>query len=298
MSWSKKLLHVVNTPRGGVPRDLTTSRHRLDRMVGALVLAALAGCGSVPQYQMRQAQMQTMQMYRQNQDALAQLSQSQQLAGQIGGEVAQLQAANAQLRQEVTLAQQNADVNGQRLANLNDERGQLHERYRNLLTGMNSSTQNPLGAHVNQKFEELARRYPEFEFDAQSGVAKFQGDLLFSSGSDELRPDSHKILEEFAEIMNSSEAKQFHVVVVGHTDDRPIVRAATKNKHESNWDLSVHRSVSVVKALEKRGMAGHRMAASGYSLHRPSATNVSDSSRQRNRRVEIYVTPADAVPGM
>ena len=291
-------LHTIL--RGSVSQRLT---HRFGRVVRRLRLTGfvigslvMCGCGSVSQYQMRQAQLQTMQQYNQTQQALAQVGQAQQATAELGGQLAQLQGTNSQLQGELALAQQNAEVSNQRLANLTNERGQLHERYKNLLTGMNTQ-QNPLGGAANKQFEELARRFPDFEFDPHSGVAKFNGDLLFASGSDELRQDAHKLLAEFVSIMNSPEAKPFHIVVVGHTDDRPIVKAATKHHHETNWDLSVHRSAAVVKSLEKMGMAGYRMAASGYSLHRPTTANVSDSNRQRNRRVEIFVTPADAMPG-
>ena len=240
-----------------------------------LVLTA-AGCNTVPDYQMRQAQLRSMQMYRQNQSLSAQLGQAQQSA-------AQLAAERAQLQQQLAIA-------GQRLDNLNSERTALHDRYRHLLT----ASGNPLPGATNDRFRDLAERYPDFEFDPQTGVSKFNSDLLFALGSDTVRPDAQKLLKEFAAIMNSDEAQQFNILVVGHTDDIPIKKSGTAAKHASNWELSVHRGTSVVHALAKHGVKENRMGVSGYSMYQPISPNTNDENRQKNRRVEIYVLAPDA----
>ena len=143
--------------------------------------------------QLRQAQLQCLRLYRQN----------QQLAGQaeMAGQLAQ---QNGQLEQQLASTQQDLEVTNQRLANLNDERTQLSEKYSNLLTGL----KNPLSGGTNRRFEELAKKYPEFEFDPVTGVSRFNGDLLFASGSDVIRPDGTTLLKEFTGIMNDPEAKQ------------------------------------------------------------------------------------------
>ena len=244
-------------------------------VIFVLVLTT-AGCNSVPDYQMRQAQLRSMQMYRQNQSLSAQLGQAQQSA-------AQLAAERAQLQQQLAIA-------GQRLDNLNSERTALHDRYRHLLT----ASGNPLPGATNDRFRDLAERYPDFEFDPQTGVSKFNSDLLFALGSDTVRPDAQKLLKEFAAIMNSDEAQQFNILVVGHTDDIPIKKSGTAAKHASNWELSVHRGTSVVHALAKHGVKENRMGVSGYSMYQPISPNTNDENRQKNRRVEIYVLAPDA----
>ena len=63
------------------------------RFAGCLVGSlTLLGCGSTSQWQMRQAQLQTLQQYNQTQQALGQLGQSQQATAEVGGQLAQLQA--------------------------------------------------------------------------------------------------------------------------------------------------------------------------------------------------------------
>lgn len=233
--------------------------------------------------QLRAARWQAMELSRQNQILLGQ-SQSNQMM------VEQLTSEKTGLESQLAAANQSLDVANQRLANLNDERTKLHDKYSSML----ASQKNPLNGALSKRFEELARRFPDFEFDPVTGVSKFNEDLLFGSGSDALRQEAHQLLNEFAAIVNDAEAKQFHVLVVGHTDDMPVVKAATKARHDTNWDLSAHRATSVVKHLSKQGVAEYRMGIGGYSKHQPVVTNVSEPNRQKNRRVEIYVLAPEA----
>lgn len=255
---------------------MTFAMRSLTSMLMTAALPLVVGCNMAPQWQLQQAQLRTMQVYRHNQALQTQLSQAQQSAGQLAAE-------NQQLQQQLAIA-------GQRFENLSAERAALHERFQHLLT----SSHNPLPGATNARFRDLAERYPDFEFDPETGVSKLNADLLFASGSDEVRPEAVALLEEFAAIMNSEDARQFNILVVGHTDDKPIARAGTRQRHPTNWDLSAHRATSVVKALARVGLAERRMGVAGYSMHQPVAPNDSEENRQRNRRVEIYVLAPDA----
>jgi chemotaxis protein MotB len=245
-------------------------------LTGAAAFSS-SGCGR--RWQMRQAQLQTMEMYKYSQGLGSQLAQSQQSAAQYEQMAAQLQAS--------------LDTANQRIANLTNERGALQDEYKNLLTGLKPGD-NPLNSAANRKFEELARKYPEFEFDPTTGVSRFNGDLLFASGSDEIRDKGRVLLTEFSKIMSDPDTKQFHILVVGHTDDMAIARNVTRASHPTNWDLSVHRSTAVVKTLAKMGIEEPRLGAAGYSMYQNAVPNSDDSARQQNRRVEIFVLAPDA----
>lgn len=228
-----------------------------------------SGCYVMSDTQMRMSQARAMQMSR-NQQFLA-------------GRVNQLASEKAGMEQQLAIA-------NQRLNNLNAERAALHDRYKHLL----ASSTNPLPGGATARFRALAEKYPEFEFDPETGVSKFNTDLLFALGSDEIRPEAQELLKEFASIMNSTEALQFNILVTGHTDDVPIKKASTKSKHETNWELSAHRSTAVIHALAGHGLAENRMGVAAYSMYQPVAPNSSDANRQKNRRVEIYVLAPDA----
>jgi chemotaxis protein MotB len=224
-------------------------------------------------------------MYQQGQVISGELAQTQNMAQQLAmGK----QAAETRVAQ----LEKNLQVANERLTNLAQERSKLHDEYKHLLTSL-PAPGNPLSASVAKLFEELCRKYPDFEFDPISGVARFNGELLFASGSNEIRPDGFRVLQEFASVINNGDVRQFNILVVGHTDDQPVVHPSTRAKHETNWELSAHRATAVVRQLGKYGVAEARMGVAGYSKNQPAAPNTSDSSRQLNRRVEIFVLPAD-----
>jgi chemotaxis protein MotB len=248
--------------------------------------AATSGCRAVPYAQHRQAQIRSMHMYQQNRMMASQLHETRRMAAQLQAEKQQLEMATNQLNGSLQIA-------NQRLGNLNDERTQLHEKYKGLLTGLQAPGSGIPDSTID-RFRALSQKHPEFQFDPVTGVSKFTGELLFATGSDALRPESHRLLQEFTQIMNTSDARSFKILVVGHTDDRPVVQPGTKQRHPTNWDLSAHRATAVVKQLASFGLDDARMGIAGYSKHQPALPNRDEASRQQNRRVEIYVLAPDA----
>jgi chemotaxis protein MotB len=250
--------------------------------LAAAACTATSGCCCGRRREIRQAKLRSMQLYQ----------QCQQLGGQLQS-ANQLAADKQKYEQLANQLQSNLDTANQRIANLTNERGSIQDQYKNMLTGLRPSD-NPLNSAANRKFEELARKYPEFEFDPTTGVSRFNGDLLFASGSDEIQQKGLKVLQEFSRIMNEGDAKQFHVLVVGHTDDTEIVKPTTRANHPTNWDLSAHRATSVVKAMAKMGLSEPRMGVAGYSKYQQATPNKDEVARQQNRRVEIFVLSPEA----
>lgn len=244
----------------------------------------LSACHCGPDPYLTQAQMRTRQMYWQNQQLQAQRDG-------YGQSIGALSAEKQRLEQQAQALKANLDLANQRLGNLASANEQLEAKYKNILT---SGGDNPLSKDQIKRFENLRQKYPEFEFDPETGVSKFSTDLLFASGSDQVTARSQQILNEFAQIMNNADAKHLKVLVVGHTDDKPISKQPTAAKHQTNWHLSTNRADAVVLALRKAGITEGRMGAAGYSMHQPVAPNANDANRQKNRRVEIFVLAPDA----
>ena len=254
--------------------------------VTALLVCSQTACNMVPQRTLRQSQLRAWQLYNQNKSLATKRRQDQQSSQSLAANRTQLERKNAQLRSSL-------DIANQRLGNLNSERSQLQQSYISLLN--QSKESNPLSNELTRRMQELAGRYPGFDFDPQTGVSKFAEDILFTSGKAELRIDATEILRQFAEIMNDPSAKELNILVVGHTDDKNIAKQSTRSKHPTNWHLSTNRANSVVVALIKYNVKENRMGAAGYSMHQPLVPNTDDRARQRNRRVEIFVLAPDAV---
>jgi len=244
------------------------------------------GCRSAPpRNALQQSQLRAQQLYQQNKMLAMERNG-------MGSTAAQLAADKAALEQQYLAAKQNLDAANARLGNLASTNSQLEDRMRTLLVG-NKPGNNPMSDDTNRRLEEMRKKYKDFDFDPQTGVSKFSNDLLFSSGSDEVQPRAKQILDEFAQIMNQGDSRSLKVLVSGHTDDKPVSRKSTADKHNDNMGLSANRALSVMRALRKSGINENRMGISGYGPHQPVEPNTTEQTRQKNRRVEIYVLAPD-----
>jgi chemotaxis protein MotB len=162
-------------------------------------------------------------------------------------------------------------------------------------TIINSS---PLPKDVNAALKELARQYPDFiEYDEAKGAVRWKADLLFPLGSDELTtsPEMLEALGKFVEIINMASAAKLDVIVVGHTCNTPIRKAATLARFKDNWYLSAGRAIVVMQMFASKGVAFTRMGVMGYGEYRPIADNATTEGKAKNRRVEVYLVPHEAV---
>ncbi len=138
---------------------------------------------------------------------------------------------------------------------------------------------------------ELARSNPQLiSYDPQMGMVKFQSDLTFALGSTQVNANAITSLKKLAAILNTQVAGRYEARIVGHTDNVPVNRPATRAKHPTNWHLSVHRAISVKNVLTKAGVDPVRIGVAGYGEHRPIVSNNRKGS-EANRRVEIYLVP-------
>ncbi len=208
-----------------------------------------------------------------------------------------------QMQNEYTTSRANEDMLRKQLAEaaadlaaaknmVGGDRGALEElekRYQSLLAQLGSM--NPLPESVNEVLETLARENPDmFEFDARLGMLRFKSDVTFDLGSAKLTSKAESVLKKFASILNTGEARNLEVRVVGHTDNVPIRRGSTAAQHPTNVHLSAHRSISVRDALVGDGVNATRFMVAGYGEFRPIAENTARGNAD-NRRVEVFLVP-------
>jgi len=93
-------------------------------------------------------------------------------------------------------------------------------------------------------------------------------------------------------ILNTDQAKEFDIIIAGHTDDLPILKPETKAKHPSNWYLSAHRAIMVLDVMTSNGIVSERASVRGFGEYRPVVPNeLNKKGNPQNRRVEIYIIP-------
>ena len=213
--------------------------------------------------------------------------------GRLEGELNVLAASKARLEKQLLTLRNQGGVTGaasaEEIAALEaalEEKNALIAKMRDhLLTGGIK-----LPMELSVMLEDFAESNPMVTFDKESGKLKFKSDLLFELGSDKVATDGVNSIRALSGIMKMDEAKDFDVIIAGHTDDVPIGKPATRAKHPTNWHLSVHRSIAVLNAMVKSGVKSTRLSVRGFGEYRPIAPNAPNKKgNAANRRVEMFI---------
>ncbi len=107
-----------------------------------------------------------------------------------------------------------------------------------------------------------------------------KGEVLFETGSAQLKSSSQALLEQVATILK--ENPDLPVIQIGgHTDD--------VGEADSNKKLSEKRAESVVRALIALGVEKSRLKSKGFGESRPVAPGKTQKARKKNRRVDFIV---------
>ncbi|MEG3937708.1 OmpA family protein [Microcoleus sp. S36b_A3] len=106
-------------------------------------------------------------------------------------------------------------------------------------------------------------------------------DVLFNTGSISLRAGTSAILDNLVADLGSYQGAT--VRVAGHTDDGGEV--------VENRNVSLARAQAVVQYLSGAIDRNYHWVAIGYGESRPLVDNSSDINRQRNRRIEVAISP-------
>jgi outer membrane protein OmpA-like peptidoglycan-associated protein len=121
------------------------------------------------------------------------------------------------------------------------------------------------------------------ELDARNtdrGLVVTLGDVLFDTGSSNLRPGGLRMVDRLATFLR--QYPQRSVAIEGFTD--------SVGNDQSNQVLSERRAAAVRAALVSAGIDGSRVLAQGLGESYPVANNDTSVGRQLNRRVEIVIS--------
>ncbi len=137
---------------------------------------------------------------------------------------------------------------------------------------------------VAQMLKSKFKFNPDVIISLESDVVRieFGEQVLFRSGGATVKSSAVPVLKDIAAILKDSPQT---VIVEGHTDSVPLKAGGT---FKDNWELSLARSMSVVRLLSDEGwLPSAQMAAAAYGAYRPRASNITANGRRLNRRVEI-----------
>jgi OmpA-OmpF porin, OOP family len=104
--------------------------------------------------------------------------------------------------------------------------------------------------------------------------------IFFDTDKATIQPRSFSLLDEIASVLRGRPTMT--VRIEGHTDSR--------GSRPHNLKLSQARADSVRQHLVGLGVDTHRMESRGYGPEQPIETNKTAGGREKNRRVEFFIT--------
>jgi len=120
-------------------------------------------------------------------------------------------------------------------------------------------------------------------------VIKLTSEVLFNSGSAEIRPEGKRVLSLIAESLNAYPERA--ISIEGHTDNVPVGR---HSRYVSNWELSAARALAAVDFFRQKSRVDPgRLQMVGLGEFHPVASNDTADGRAQNRRIEIKLLPGN-----
>jgi len=147
-----------------------------------------------------------------------------------------------------------------------------------------------VGAYMDSQKQDLEKSLAQEIRAGQARIDKLPNDVVritmtnqtaFETDSSSIKPGFNSTMDKVADVV--VRYQKTTLTVVGHTDN--------VGTNDYNQKLSERRAHAVAEYLESRRVNGLRLALAGKGETQPVASNASESGRQANRRVEIYVEP-------
>ena len=147
-----------------------------------------------------------------------------------------------------------------------------------------------IGRYMDDQKRDLEKNLAQ---EIKTGVAKVEklpndvvrvtmtNQTAFDTDSTQIKPGFHSTMDKLADVV--VRYNKTALTVVGHTDN--------VGTDSYNQKLSEQRALSVARYLEGKRVHSMRLATAGKGETQPIAPNSTESGRQANRRVEIYVEP-------
>lgn len=180
---------------------------------------------------------------------------------------------NTQLRERIAGLQESV-----RQAN---ESNSAFQSQNEQLRGENARLQSELSSAAAQPrtgFEGISG----VDLSARNGaiVVGVASEVLFNSGSADLRSNAKKTLDEVVGVIRSTYSGN-EIRVEGYTDTDKLVK--TKDKWQTNERLSAARALAVEEYLVTKGVDNDRIYSAAFGPSKPKG------SKQASRRVEIVI---------
>lgn len=251
-------------------------------LLGLFVLLSVAGCASATR--VTELESENRALLAQTRAQTTEIENLRSHSRKVVDELA---------RTEAVLAKMEADAERQQLlmAAYQRERELVHQQ----LAHWTPPDQLPPSPRSIGQLEALSQRVSAIRFDRATAVGKLETDVMFDSGKTELKAGAVQSLRNLAKALQSPETGDLRVVVVGHTDSRPVAGRPLRDELPTNLHLSAARALAVADCLREAGLSEDRLSIVGFGAQWPAAGSLPSQAdpRQNERRVEVCVVAAD-----
>jgi len=147
-----------------------------------------------------------------------------------------------------------------------------------------------VGAYMDSQKRDLEKNLSREIQSGQARIDKLPGNVVrvtmttqtaFDTNRSDIKPGFRSTMDKLSDVV--IRYGKTTLTVVGHTD--------SVGSDEYNQKLSERRALAVAGYFESKDVNPVRLATVGKGEGDPVASNDSESGRQANRRVEIYVEP-------
>jgi chemotaxis protein MotB len=135
--------------------------------------------------------------------------------------------------------------------------------------------------------EQVTRGDVRVTLDPRGLVLIVLDHALFDPDETQFTSSGEETLGKIASVLAADLSKN-RVILEGHTDNQPIEDAGGV----TNWEYSIGRAIAVLHYfIDVKDLSPERFGVAGYAEYRPVDSNATEEGRDRNRRVEIIITP-------
>jgi chemotaxis protein MotB len=246
------------------------------------LMVSLTSCVSQKKYDALQASIDTREAKLRDD-----LSKRDQELNRYAERLADCERRETQLQGQVQNAETQVKIREEQITDLKQQRDRSVEQVGDLTVlsqGANANIGNTLKQLEGK--DKYIRILQNAKSKADSINLALADKMLYKSGSYEITDRAGEVLAKIAAIAKSR--PNLELMVEGYTDNVSI----STNCIKDNWDLSVLRSTSVVKALQADyGIDPNRLVAAGRGQYNALASNDTAEGRSTNRRTRIILLP-------
>jgi outer membrane protein OmpA-like peptidoglycan-associated protein len=147
-----------------------------------------------------------------------------------------------------------------------------------------------VGAYMDSQKRDLEKNLSREIQSGQARVEKLPNNVVrvtmtsqtaFDTDRADIKPGFKSTMDKLSDVV--IRYGKTTLTIVGHTD--------SVGSDQYNQELSERRAMSVARYFESKDVNPLRLATLGKGEREPAASNNTESGRQANRRVEIYVEP-------